>query len=442
MWVVQSMVRIQWLENLHFRRCGNTTLNLSGVACFIMFHHVSSCFIMFHHVSLKLGQLLRSLPPSLSLSCGLLVFQYFVDSVDPYVLGFHPNIFSSLQFLLWFLLFYLPSPSTAVFFFRVSLQALAEAVAPGPPSWKKQLQAILSVNARGTVEEFHDLLSSLQEEHFLSDIESKSEDSDGAVSNKSFVSLCAAVLSAQTRDRAAIGGIQRLSDTIGLQSSTVPDFSPAAIALAPPSLIEQCLKGVNYFKTKAKHLTNLAALLLTKHSGRVPQTFDELRALPGVGAKVANLVLSVTFGRVDAGMVVDTHVHRVARRLGWSDASVPEKTRKDLEEFMSFEIREHATIRLIAFGQEICRPQYPKCSICPVAKEQLCPTYARRIQGHTGSTNRRVFSTLRPSPKSSRKRIFIELDETWMWTWKKWWQKRLNATFEIFANLANNDVGS
>ena len=189
------------------------------------------------------------------------------------------------------------------------------------------------------------------------------------------------------------------------------DFSPAALALAPPSLIEQCLKGVNYFKTKAKRLGQIAALLLTKHAGRVPATFDELTALPGVGAKVANLVLSVTFGK-DAGMVVDTHVHRVARRLGWSDGNVPEKTRKDLEQFMSSEIREHVTIRLIAFGQEICRPQYPKCDSCPVAREQLCPTYARRLHGGREPLTGTFFPSLRPSPKS-RKRIFIEIDDAW-----------------------------
>ena len=296
----------------------------------------------------------------------------------------------------------------------------SEEAVEGPPSWKKQLQAILSANARGTVEEFHDLLSSLAGDSHESDgiTEMKAvEDCDGT-DNRSFVSLCAAVLSAQTRDRAAISGIQKLSDSIGpsgLQKSDsnairrFPDFSPAAVALAPPSLIEQCLKGVNYFKTKAKRLGQIAALLLTKHAGQVPANFDELTALPGVGAKVANLVLSVTFGK-DAGMVVDTHVHRVARRLGWSDGNVPEKTRKDLEQFMSSEIREHATIRLIAFGQDVCRPQYPKCDSCPVAREQLCPTYARRLHGGHEPFTGTFFPSLRPSPKS-RKRIFIEIDD-------------------------------
>eukprot|EP00438_Fugacium_kawagutii_P021612 Skav212196 [mRNA] locus=scaffold754:602101:603506:- [translate_table: standard] len=277
----------------------------------------------------------------------------------------------------------------------------------GPALWKEQLRAVLSANARGTVEDFHDLLSSLAG----SGSENGMEDSDTkSCQSQSFVSLCAAVLSAQTRDRAAITAIQRLSDSIGSTNGDTPDFSPTAVALAPPGLIEQCLKGVNYFKTKAKRLSELAAILLTKHAGRVPSNFLELTALPGVGAKVANLVLSVTFGKVDAGMVVDTHVHRVARRLGWSDENVPEKTRQELERFMSFEVREHATIRLIAFGQEICRPQYPKCHICPVAKANLCPTYTQRVHG-SHSTSTGIFPNLRSSPKS-RKRIFIEIDET------------------------------
>lgn len=123
-----------------------------------------------------------------------------------------------------------------------------------PPLFKKQLEAIRASNARGTVEEFHDLLSSLSD-----DISGSGPGSDPGNSSSSpkkvahetrenrhpaFVSLCAAVLSAQTRDRAAIRGIQQLAQRLGIQRGKDLDFSPEAIALAPPGLVEECLKGV------------------------------------------------------------------------------------------------------------------------------------------------------------------------------------------------------
>ncbi|CAJ1444806.1 unnamed protein product [Effrenium voratum] len=248
------------------------------------------------------------------------------------------------------------------------------------------------------VEEFHSLLVSLSVAN-----QSESE----------FVSLCAAVLSAQTRDRhpsrSAIRGVQELARTLGSFSEfesketkissaqPLPKFSPAALALAPPKLVEQCLQGVNYFKTKARRLQELAAYLLRDHRGAVPRSFEGLTALPGVGPKIANLVLSVTFNHSQAGMVVDTHVHRVAGRLGWSQGKTPEATRKDLEELVAPEMRELVTRRLIGFGQEICRPQHPRCSQCPVGLARICPT----------QTAPEVFRDLRPG---GTKRTYVEID--------------------------------
>lgn len=146
--------------------------------------------------------------------------------------------------------------------------------------------------------------------------------------------------------------------------------------------------------------------------GSVPSTFQDLVKLPGVGAKVANLVLSVTFGQRDAGMVVDTHVFRVARRLGWSDARNPEETRQQLERFMSCDLREEVTLKLIAFGQAVCRPQYPKCQECLLSQQGICPTYQRRCTTAVGTPT--TFQKLEPSPK--RKRTLIDLED---WDKKK-----------------------
>ena len=119
--------------------------------------------------------------------------------------------------------------------------------------FKKQLEAIRASNARGTVEEFHDLLSSLSDD--ISGSGPGSDPGSSSTLNKAhetrenrhpaFVSLCAAVLSAQTRDRAAIRGIQQLAQRLGHSwRGKDLDFSPESIALAPPGLVEECLKGV------------------------------------------------------------------------------------------------------------------------------------------------------------------------------------------------------
>ena len=149
------------------------------------------------------------------------------------------------------------------------------------------------------------------------------------------------------------------------------------------------------------------ALIASTLRGSVPSTFQDLVKLPGVGAKVANLVLSVTFGQRDAGMVVDTHVFRVARRLGWSDARNPEETRQQLERFMSCDLREEVTLKLIAFGQAVCRPQYPKCQECLLSQQGICPTYQRRCTTAVGTPT--TFQKLEPSPK--RKRTLIDLED-------------------------------
>lgn len=279
----------------------------------------------------------------------------------------------------------------------------------GPPSWKRQLQTILSANAKGTVEEFHALLASLRDEREVG--------TGFRLTNPEFVCLCAAVLSAQTRDRTAINGIQQLANMFGLprqRNPTAPDFSPAALALAPLGSVEDCLRGVNYFKTKARRLRDIAALLLSRHCGRVPSTFTELTLLPGVGSKIANLVLNAAFGQEDAGMIVDTHVHRVSKRLGWSRGNDPETTRKDLERFIPAQIRGLVTLRLISFGQEICRPQHPKCNSCPVSREALCPTYTRfHGEQHTVHSSKKRpahFRQLRCT--KSRRRVLIEIEDT------------------------------
>ena len=210
-----------------------------------------------------------------------------------------------------------------------------------------------------------------------------------------FASLCAAILSVQTRDRLAISATRRLTSRLGCEEG----LSPAALVLAPVDVLTQCLQDVNFYKSKVLRLRETAATLLSQHSGRVPASFEALVALPGIGPKIANLVLAVTFQQPDCGMIVDTHVHRVARRLGWSTFTAPRQTQQCLEDFISAEKREIVARQMIGFGQEICKPR-PMCNKCPLAQD-LCPSALSFLSGPVA---RPKLWKLRP-----RKRTIIEL---------------------------------
>lgn len=264
-----------------------------------------------------------------------------------------------------------------------------------PPLWREQLREILSTGARGTVEDFHAFLVGL---HQLG--------ADGH-----FLSLCASMLSAQTRDLATLAAVQRLCARYGTGDDQKVVQLESIIGASIDD-IEECLKGVNYHKTKAKHLQAIARAVSHKHGGVVPSDFASLTALPGIGTKVANLIRAVTFSESkDCGMIVDTHVHRVAGRLGWTDAgkaNTPEHTRRRLEEFIPDDVREVFTRRVIAFGQEICLPQRPRCKHCPLAARGLCPTYERQRVEAQPKSMQRCFANLLTGARGTKR--VIELD--------------------------------
>ena len=116
-----------------------------------------------------------------------------------------------------------------------------------------------------------------------------------------------------------------------------------------------------------------AAVLSPRHGGEVPRDVATLQTLPGVGPKVARLVASVAFGDTGAGIVVDTHVHRVANRLGWAaGAAAPERTRQQLQAWLPAALWDEASLELLGFGQQVCTPVRPRCADCPV--RDLCPS--------------------------------------------------------------------
>ena len=143
-----------------------------------------------------------------------------------------------------------------------------------------------------------------------------------------------------------------------------------AFAAAPKGSVETLIRTTGFFNAKAKSIRGAAKAIVEKHGGEVPRTMAELKALPGVGRKTANVVLGSAFGAPD-GVVVDTHVGRLSRRLGWSRHADPEKVERDLNELIPHERWVFVSHALIRHGRSVCTARKPRCPECTLA--DLCP---------------------------------------------------------------------
>lgn len=180
-----------------------------------------------------------------------------------------------------------------------------------------------------------------------------------------FQLLVATVLSAQCTDAA----VNRATPALFARFPT-----PAALAAAPPEEVEELLKSLNFFRTKAKALVGLAGALEERHGGEVPAELEALTALPGVGRKTANVVLGVGFGIAD-GVVVDTHVKRIAARLGLTKDADPVAIEQDLLRLLDEPHRVVFTHRIIDHGRAVCTARRAFCERCTLAP--WCPTAPR-----------------------------------------------------------------
>jgi endonuclease-3 len=143
-----------------------------------------------------------------------------------------------------------------------------------------------------------------------------------------------------------------------------------AYAVAPRPELEKAIQSTGFFRNKAKSIAGCCRQLVDAHGGEVPQDLERLVKLPGVGRKTANVVLGTAFG-IPTGVVVDTHVGRLSRRLGMTRQTDAVKVERDLmaqlprREWIGF------SHRMIAHGRKICLARKPKCDICPLA--DVCP---------------------------------------------------------------------
>lgn len=177
--------------------------------------------------------------------------------------------------------------------------------------------------------------------------------------------LVATILSAQCTDKR----VNIVTATLFQRCRTAADY-----AGIPPEELESIIHSAGFYRAKARSLRAMAAALLADHGGEVPREMELLHALPGVGRKTANVVLGNAFG-IDEGVVVDTHVSRLAHRFKLTTHADPEKIETNL---MKLVPREHWTIWshwLIAHGRARCFARNPDCTGCEL--HDLCPTAFR-----------------------------------------------------------------
>ena len=170
-----------------------------------------------------------------------------------------------------------------------------------------------------------------------------------------FQLLVATILSAQCTDKQVNGVTKDLFKKLR---------TPHEFASASNETIEKLIRPTGYFRNKAKNIKNCSKSLLDKYDGQVPQTLDELVNLPGVGRKTANVVLGSAFNI--PGIVVDTHVARISKRLGFTDSNNPVKIEYDLMEIIPREEWNVFSLQLIYFGRAVCKARKPLCPNCPL----------------------------------------------------------------------------
>ena len=174
--------------------------------------------------------------------------------------------------------------------------------------------------------------------------------------------VIAVLLSAQTTDKA----VNKVTPVLWERYPTIE-----VLAQARQPDVEDILRSIGFFRTKAAHVIACARMVLEDFGGSVPSTMTELTKLPGVGRKTADIVLNVAFDDVE-GIAVDTHVFRISHQLKLSNAPTPQATEFDLLKVFDKKDWKPINHQLVRFGREVCIARRPKCRICELA--DICPS--------------------------------------------------------------------
>lgn len=176
-----------------------------------------------------------------------------------------------------------------------------------------------------------------------------------------FQILIATILSARTQDATTHAASTRLFRVAR---------TPRTMAKLRVKEIEKLIYPVSFYRNKAQHVKACCTMLVSRFGGRVPSTMEELTMLPGVGRKTANLVLILGFKSLE-NICVDTHVHRIANRLGWVATKLPDETEQALYRATERRWWPYINLYLVTWGQNVCRPLSPRCGQCVIAA--VCP---------------------------------------------------------------------
>jgi endonuclease-3 len=171
--------------------------------------------------------------------------------------------------------------------------------------------------------------------------------------------LIATILSARTQDATTHAASTRLFRVAR---------TPRSMAALPARTIERLVYPVSFYKHKARYVKACCEMLLTHFGGDVPSTLEALMQLPGVGRKTANLVLILGFKSLRS-ICVDTHVHRISNRLGWVKTRLPDETEQALYRATDHRWWPYINLYLVTWGQNVCRPVYPRCGDCIIREE-------------------------------------------------------------------------
>ncbi|XP_036829668.1 endonuclease III-like protein 1 isoform X1 [Oncorhynchus mykiss] len=248
-----------------------------------------------------------------------------------------------------------------------------------PPDWSKQLGHVRQM--RSARDAPVDLMGA-----------EKCYDTHAPDEVRRYQVLVSLMLSSQTRDQVTSAALQRLR----AHGCTVDN-----IVNTDDDTLGQLIYPVGFWKTKVKYLKQTSVMLQREFRGDIPNTVEGLVRLPGVGPKMAHLAMDIAWHQV-SGIGVDTHVHRISNRLGWTRGGTknPDETRKALEDWLPRDLWSEINWLLVGFGQQVCLPVNPLCSVC--LNQHSCPS------AHQASPAKRpkAGSPRSPhSPKTSRVKL-------------------------------------
>jgi len=177
-----------------------------------------------------------------------------------------------------------------------------------------------------------------------------------------FSILIGTILSARTKDESTTKVVKKLFSRYR---------TPKALANAKVWDVEKLIKSIGFYHVKAKRIIKVAQIINSQYKGKVPENFEKLIGLPGVGRKTANCVLVYAFDK--PAIPVDTHVHRISNRLGLVDTKTPEETEFELMKKIPRKYWLQINDTFVMYGQNICKPISPRCDVCKI--RQICKYY-------------------------------------------------------------------